>query len=408
MMGETGGTKQRNLLLMLKAIDSAGEATAAMLTEMTGLSVATISRGLGILKSRDLIVQLRKDTTEVGRRPDVFSINPAYGYYLYFWLDNGQLRGYLLDLSGKTAAKAAFPAGSDTTVQQLLEMLQLLRDQLLTVKKRATDKLLAVNLAIPGLADVSSGVISRIPNYPCFENVDLAGQVREALGLRCFVHNAARLTAVGEYLHSGAAQENLVYVDITGDGIGAGIILHGELYEDRNCLAGEIGDMVIDVEKGGWQEPKTQGALERQAGLGAVYRELRRLLAEGHARELAALLEQKKTQELSLPLIEKAVANLDLDVYEIINQATKAWAAAIVNIAALLSPDLVVLGGAVNDGNALIEKMVRHHLGRMYYRPIQLRLAKKDTDAHVMGAAHLSRKYLFDVALSEFQEELGS
>ena len=407
-MADTGGTRLRNLLLILKTMDAAGEATAAMLTEQTGLSVATISRGLTILKAKKLVVQRRKDAAEIGRRPDVFSIDPTYGYYLYYWLDNGQLRGYLLDLSGKTTAKAVLPAVSDTTVPQLLDMLCRLRDQLLAAKKRATGKLLAVNLAIPGLADVSSGVISRIPNYPCFENVDLAGQVREALGLPCFVHNAARLTAVGEYLQGAGEAENLVYVDITGDGIGAGIILGGELYEDRNCLAGEIGDMVIDVEKSGWQEPKSQGALERHAGLGAVYRELRRRLADGYARELQALLDQKKTQELTVPLLEKAVANLDLDVYEVLNQATKAWAAAIVNIAALLSPDVVVLGGAVNDTDLLIEKMVRHHLDRMYYRPIHLRLAKKDADSHVLGAAHLSRKYLFDVVLNEFLDELGT
>ena len=407
-MADTGGTKLRNLLLILKTIDGAGEATAAMLTEQTGLSVATISRGLSILKAKRLVVQRRKDATEVGRRPEVFSIDPSYGYYLYFWLESGQLRGYLLDLSGRTTARAMVPAGPETTVERLLDLLQQLRDQLLTTKKRAVDKLLAVNLAIPGLADVSSGVISRIPNYPCFENVDLAGQVRQTLGLPCFVHNSARLTAVGEYLLSGGELENLVYVDITGDGIGAGIILGGVLYEDRNCLAGEIGDMIIDVEKGGWQEPKTQGALERQAGLGTVYRELRRLLAEGHAKELRLLMEQKKTRELSVPLLEKAVANLDLDVYEILNQATKAWAAAIVNIAALLSPDVVVLGGAVNDTDHLIEKMVRHHLGRMYYRPIHLRLAKKDADTHVLGAAHLSRKYLFNVVLNEFLDELGT
>ena len=69
---------------------------------------------------------------------------------------------------------------------------------------------------------------------------------------------------------------------------------------------------------------------------------------------------------------------------------------------------VVVLGGAVNDTDHLIEKMVRHHLGRMYYRPIHLRLAKKDADAHVLGAAHLSRKYLFNVVLNEFLDELGT
>ncbi len=406
-MAETGGTRLRNLLLILKTIDDAGEATAATLTEQTGLSVATISRGLGILKAKKLVIQRRKDATEVGRRPEVFSINPAYGYYLYFWLDNGRLQGYLLDLSGRTTAQTAVAAGPETTVEGLLEQLRTLSEQMLTSKKRVAGKLLAVNLAIPGLADVNSGVISRIPNYPSLEDVDLARRVQEILGLPCFVHNASRLTAVGEFLQNGGGAQNLVYVDLTTGGIGAGIILGGRLYEDRNCLAGEIGDMVIDAGISGRYGPETQGALEREAGLGAVYSQIRCLLEKGHARDLQALMEQRKTESLSLALLEKAVANLDLDVYEVLNQAAKAWAAAIVNIAALLSPDVVVVGGEVNETNTLVEKMVRHHLDRMYYRPIQLRFAKKDAEAHVAGAAHLSRKYLFDVALDGFLDEIG-
>lgn len=405
-MAEPTGTRQRNLLLILEAIAANGETTAAALAEQTGLSAATISRALAVLRSRKLVVQRRKDPAEVGRRPDVFAIDPLYGYYLYFLLDNGTLRGYLLDLSGRIAARDVLPADADTTVEQLLGMLRQLRGSLVEAKKRAGERLLAVNLAIPGLADVTSGVISRIPNYPNFENVDLAERVRQALALPCFVHNASRLAAVGEYLLADGDPQSLVYVDITMDGIGAGIILGGELYEDRNCLAGEIGDMIVNAGRDDLSQPTTQGALERQAGLGAVYRRLEQLLAAGHAEELRALMQRKKTDRLSLPLIEKAAAEMDLDVYELLTQTTRAWAAAMVNMAALLAPDMIVLGGAVNDTDQLIEKMVRHHLRRMYYRPIQLRLAKKDAEAHVRGAAHLSRRYLFQVVLSDFLDEI--
>lgn len=405
-MVEGTSTRQRNLLLILRAIDSAGEATAAVLAEQTGLSVATISRGLALLKAKKLIVQLRKDATEVGRRPDIFSINASYGYDLYFWLDGNLLRGYLLDLRGRVAAKCSVEASAEISVPEFLQKLAFLREQLVAAQKRASERILAVNLAIPGLADVNSGVISRIPNYPQFENVNLAAQVQQALGLKCFVHNAARLAAVGEYLRDPEGANNLVYVDITGDcGIGAGIILGGELYEDRNCLAGEIGDMVIDVSAGITAGLGTQGALEREAGLGSVFREARQLLADGHAPELQKLLEHQGTGELNLALLEKAASALDLDVYELLNRTTKAWAAAIVNIVALLAPDAVIVGGAVHSGNRLVEKMVRHHLERMYHRPVSLHFAKKDSGAHVLGAAHLSKRYLFDVILEDIQDD---
>ena len=221
-MAENGNTRQRNLLTLLYAMDAAGEATAACLAEQTGLSVATISRGLSLLKAKKLIVQRRKDTTEVGRRPDVFSINGAYAHCMYCCLDGDALRGYLLDLRGKVVARHAVEAASQMTVSDFLDKLEILKGALLE-KKRSSGCILTVSLAIPGLADISSGVISRIPNFPLFENVNLAELVREKLGYPCFIYNTARLSAVGAYLQGGGQTKNLVFMDITGDcGIGAG------------------------------------------------------------------------------------------------------------------------------------------------------------------------------------------
>ena len=126
-MVDSGNTRQRNLLMLLYALDTAGEATAAHLAEQTGLSVATISRGLSLLKAKKLIVQRRKDTTEVGRRPDVFSINGAYAHCMYCCLDGDALRGYLLDLRGKVVARHGVEATSQMTVADFLEKLAELK-----------------------------------------------------------------------------------------------------------------------------------------------------------------------------------------------------------------------------------------------------------------------------------------
>ena len=402
-MAESGNTRQRNLLTLLYAMDAAGEATAACLAEQTGLSVATISRGLALLKGKKLIVQRRKDTTEVGRRPDVFSINGAYAHCMYCCLEADSLRGYLLDLRGKVVARHSLEAGSEMTVSDFLEKLVALKAVMLE-KKRSSGCVLTVSLAIPGLADMSSGVISRIPNFPYFENVNLSELVREKLGHPCFIYNAARLSAVGAYLQSGGEMKNLVYMDVTGDcGIGAGIVLGGRLYEDRYCLAGEVGDMVIHMETDRWNASANQGALEREAGLGSVFREAKGLLERGLAPELGKLLQKQGNQTLSLGLLEKAAAEFDLDIYGLLNRTTKAWAAAMVNTYALLAPDVIILGGAVHQGHKLIEKMLRHHLQHMYHRPISLQLAKKGADTHVLGAAHLSGRFLLEMSLADTQ-----
>lgn len=407
-MVENGSTKQRNLLMLLYALDGAGEATAAYLAEQTGLSVATISRGLSLLKGKKLIVQRRKDTTEVGRRPDVFSINGAYAHCMYCCLDGSVLRGYLLDLRGRAVARHGIQAGSAMTAQDFLEKLTRM-EQVLLEKKRSSGCILTVSLAIPGLTDVDSGVIRRIPNFPGFENVNLAELVREKLGHPCFIYNAARLSAVGAYLQNEGRVQNLVYMDITDDcGIGAGIVLGGRLYEDRNCLAGEVGDMVIRAETEHRADTRNQGALELEAGLNTVFREAKTLLERGLAPELRKLLDRQGSETLSLTMLEKAAAAFDLDIYALLNKTTRAWAAAVVNTHALLAPDVIILGGAVHQGHKLIEKMLRHHLHHLYHRPISLQFAKKGADTHVLGAAHLSGRFLLEMSLADTQIIPGS
>ena len=402
-MVDSGNTRQRNLLMLLYAMDTAGEATAAFLAEQTGLSVATISRGISLLKAKKLIVQRRKDTTEVGRRPDVFSINGAYAHCMYCCLDGDTLRGYLLDLRGKVVARHTVEANSQMTVADFLEKLADLKTIMLE-KKRSSGCILTVSLAIPGLADMNSGVISRIPNFPYFENVNLAELVQKTLGHPCFIYNTARLSAVGAYLQNKGQMKNLVYMDVTGDcGIGAGIVLGGHLYEDRNCLAGEVGDMVIRTEADRWDDARNQGALEREAGLSSVFREARQLLSRGLAPELQKLLDKQGNDNLSLSILERAAAEFDLDIYALLNKTTKAWAAAMVNTYALLAPDVIILGGAVHQNHKLIEKLLRHHLHHMYHRPISFQLAKKGADTHVLGAAHLSGRFLLEMSLADTQ-----
>jgi predicted NBD/HSP70 family sugar kinase len=139
-----------------------------------------------------------------------------------------------------------------------------------------------------------------------------------------------------------------------------------------------------------------------------VFREAKNLLERGLAPELKRLLDKQDDDTLSLSLLEKAAGEFDLDIYALLNQTTRAWAAAMVNISALLAPDVIILGGAVHQGHKLIEKMLRHHLHHMYHRPISLQLAKKGADTHVLGAAHLSGRFLLEISLEDTQIIPGS
>ena len=397
-MADSNGTKKQNLLAILNAIDQTGTATASELTEQTGLSTATVSRGLALMKASRLLLQRKKPSTDPGRKPEYFAVNPGYGYWLYFLLDSTCLYGYLLDLRGRSAAEAQAEIQADLTAEDLLALITRLSGEIAQAGKK--NRLLAVHIAVPGLVDLERGTVWRIPNFPNLEGEGLAKRVREDMGLPCYLHNTPRLTAFGAFLQAEPGVRNLVYMEIThGGGIGAGIVLDGQIYADRLCLAGEIGDMVINANHGSLPESDAQGVLEREAGLDGVFRQIQWLLQKGRAVRLRGLM-AAADQQLTLPLIEQAIDRKDYDVYEVVNRAVRCWAAAVVNIAALLAPDVIVVGGAVGPENQTLCGMLRGHVDRMYHRHIDLRFCANGP-AHLQGVAHLAKKALFDGIVEE-------
>lgn len=142
--------------------------------------------------------------------------------------------------------------------------------------------------------------------------------------------------------------------------------------------------------------------MEQEAGLGSVFQEAKELLGQGLAPELQRFLDRQGTSLMSLSLLEKAASELDLHIYGLLNQTTKAWAAAMVNIHVLLAPNEIILRGAVHQGHKLIEKTLQHHLHHIHHRPISLQI-EKGADTHVLGAAHLSGRFLLEMSLADTQ-----
>ena len=58
------------------------------------------------------------------------------------------------------------------------------------------------------------------------------------------------------------------------------------------------------------------------------------------------------------------------------------------------------MGGAISEEDTLICSMLQQHVRAHYYRDLTLRFAKRDSDAHILGAINLSQKYLLDAALA--------
>ncbi len=225
-------------------------------------------------------------------------------------------------------------------------------------------------VGLPGVVDHRGEQLKTAPNLPPqwvgFLNEDwIASQV----GLPVSLANDADLAAVGEAkFGAGAEYHDVVYVTIS-TGVGAGVVVDGTLVRGR-LSGGEIGHTVIDwsaAAAGGRATVEELGsgtALDRQAssaGLSERGAELANLVRGGDERATSVW-----------------------------NRALTAVGIGIANLAWLVAPQIVVVGGGVGRNFDLVEPVLRSQLemhGPDTGGPINLAVAALGDDAALAGAA---------------------
>jgi glucokinase len=103
----------------------------------------------------------------------------------------------------------------------------------------------ALGVSCGGPLDTATGTLYTPPNLPKWEAIPLQAILEREFGLPTQLENDANATALAEH-RWGAGQgcQDMAFLTM-GTGIGAGLILGGELYRGRRDLAGEIGHAIV-------------------------------------------------------------------------------------------------------------------------------------------------------------------
>ena len=142
-----------------------------------------------------------------------------------------QLEGETLTVTGKR--KFPTPAGDWQAALSQLE--DALRDLL---EGRTPD---AIGVSCGGPLDSEQGVILSPPNLPGWDRVPVCQHFSQAFEAPCFLQNDADACALAEWrFGAGQGCRHMVFLTF-GTGLGAGLILNGQLYSGAANLAGELG-----------------------------------------------------------------------------------------------------------------------------------------------------------------------
>jgi predicted NBD/HSP70 family sugar kinase len=115
---------------------------------------------------------------------------------------------------------------------------------------KAGGEIQRIGISVPGLVDSERGTILLTPSLPAYSGYPIAAEAGRALGCPALADNDCNTGVVAElWFHEAdvAAVQDSVLLSVSDRGVGAGVLLHGQLYRGHNLSwAGEFGHMVVD------------------------------------------------------------------------------------------------------------------------------------------------------------------
>jgi predicted NBD/HSP70 family sugar kinase len=278
-------TRAINQGLVLRTIYDLGPISRADIARVTELTRTSVSELVGDAIDEGLVEEVGRGPSTGGKAPILVRVVDDARVIIGLDLGEQAFAGAIVDLRGGIRKRIEVPVeGRDGAAA--LGAVERLVDELVEAAPRG--RLLGIGVGTPGLVDTAGGEIRWAVNLD-WQDLPLARILTERTGLPAFVANDSRAAAMGEYLFDvNRRAPNLVAIKI-GHGIGAGIVLGGELFEGDGFGAGEIGHTSV-VDDGVECRCGRFGCLETVASSRAIVAQAVEAAAEDPEGELARSL----------------------------------------------------------------------------------------------------------------------
>jgi glucokinase len=282
----------------------------------------------------------------------------------------------------------------EAIVADLTSLCESLFSRLASQAAAGTPGALPVGVGIPGIVDLD-GLLRFAPNLLGANGTQIRRGLQAGLGVRAHVHvdNDATCAAVGECNYgAGVGRSDVLFVTL-GTGIGGGILSGGRLLRGAANFAAEIGHAVVDPH-GPPCGCGRRGCWERYASGSGLGRFARDAALAGQANRVRALAGGDPDNVRGEHVVLAAEEG-DPDAVAILEEFAWWLALGLGNLANILDPEIIVIGGGlVRAGEALfapVRAAFNEHLEGPAYRPaIEIVPALLGDRGGAIGAAALA------------------
>jgi glucokinase-like ROK family protein len=330
--------KKHNRSLILSAIYAYQPISRVNIARLTGLSRPTVTDLTQDLLERALIEQIGAEVKDgkAGKRAALLAINPDAYHLIALELNSARCTGALLSLTGDILYRHTIPY-DQTTLPLPFEPVLALMDALMD---RVTRPVLGIGVGVPGLLDVQQGVILEASNLG-WRDLPLQAMLNERYHLPVYTGNDCNMAALGEYHFGRQATSDHLVALMLGMGIGAGVIVNGQIVSGTGFAAGEIGHMPING-VAALCNCGQRGCLESVSSGWSLLRAANQIAGKQPDSMLGQLADGTT---LTLAQVAETAGQGDALTLDLLRQAGHYLGMVLANIICLLNPGEIVLGG---------------------------------------------------------------
>jgi glucokinase-like ROK family protein len=386
-VGDQESLRQINLSTVLTHLRQNAPISRAALAEITGLNRATITRLVRELIEHGFVRETGFQSIRAGRPSILLQLDPEAGCIIGAEIEVKFGSVILTDLAAHVLWREEVDFGDTDEPEAVLNSIAQLISRACLKATEKNRHVLGLGISLPGLVDVSSGVLLFAPNMR-WSDVPVKQWLKNEFDIPIYVDNKANMAALAEsYFGSARDSEYVLYINITA-GVGAGIVLNQRIMPGVSGLAGEVGHMAINPD-GPECNCGSQGCWETYVSALAVFRRVRECILNGEESQLAEVV-RDGFERITMPLMVEAARQGDRVALDAFEETGYYLGVGLANLINTFNPQKVVLGGYVTQAYEfllpVIQKTVQERALRWPREAADIVVATYLNDASLMGA----------------------
>jgi glucokinase-like ROK family protein len=385
------------IVQVLNLIRVQGPITRTQLGGISGYSRSTVSINCDRLLESGLVREEALAANEPQTKRTQLRINGEAGVIIGIELGATGCEIGICDLGGQLlsadSASIDLSNGPEPILFHIKNTIRRLTADTGIVRDRP---ILGIGIGLPSSVDFDRGMAVSAAFMPGWNMYPVRDILQEIYCCPVFVDNEVNTMAVGEYsLGMDRRYKNLLFVKV-GTGIGAGIIVNGEIYRGEKGVAGNIGHISVC---GSTEQCACGriGCVEAVAGGGAIARKAEELRSGGLSPELERLYRERGT--LTAKEVQEAATRGDIRSIELIKESGIILGRVLGKINMFFNPSIIIVGGGVTGFGPTYLSFIREGIiqqsNPLIHLDLPIKFSTFGDKSGIIGSVMLCIKELF-------------